>query len=34
MKIDVVDTGIGIKRENLKMLFQQFGKLKDSNFMN
>lgn len=31
LRIDVIDTGIGISKENQKSLFKIFGKVKSSN---
>ena len=31
MKIAVIDTGLGIKEENIANLFQAFGKIKQDN---
>ena len=30
LRIDIVDTGIGIKEENIKKMFKFFGKLNSS----
>ena len=34
MRIDIIDTGIGISKRNEKKLFKNFGKLKDTTNMN
>ncbi len=34
LRVDVIDSGIGISEQNIQKLFQNFGKLKDSNGMN
>jgi len=34
MKIEIIDSGVGIKKENLEKLFMEFGKLDEHSRMN